>query len=343
MNGNEAMQLKPVPVAPNMPTQAPTAGEAIVYDFGAERRAFADGMAGLRKPFPRECYGKLPKGGASLDYVGHAAVTDRLLSIDPTGNWEPLAFDAAGLPAFSRDTNGKPIGLWIRLTILGVTRLGFGTVMPNAFDAEKPLIGDALRNAAMRCGGALDLWSKDELESELPPKAGGKPIPAPTARPTAAQAAAAAPKTSPPPARAQAAPAAPGEELAPLPPRGDPQANAPIGAEVSIWEVREHGTDEVRAFQFDLPAIDEWFEQEIGGRSAVLKSRRWSELFGGDPALVDVARRQVSKSWLTVQAGGTLSDAEKMLIRCLSNVDFPEGEPFDWATGSTDGAKAVTT
>jgi hypothetical protein len=37
----------------------------------------------LRKPFPAESIGKLPKGGAMLDYVGHAAVTDRLLAVDP--------------------------------------------------------------------------------------------------------------------------------------------------------------------------------------------------------------------------------------------------------------------
>ena len=37
----------------------------------------------LRKPFPKESIGKLPKGNAMLDYVGHAAVTDRLLTVDP--------------------------------------------------------------------------------------------------------------------------------------------------------------------------------------------------------------------------------------------------------------------
>jgi hypothetical protein len=110
--------------------------------------------AELRKPFPPKVVGKLPKGNATLDYVGHAAVTDRLLAIDPTWNWQPLAFDEAGLPAF---TTGK--GLWIKLTVCGVTRLGFGDGV-----SVKECIGDAIRNAAMRCGVALDLWSKDELE-----------------------------------------------------------------------------------------------------------------------------------------------------------------------------------
>lgn len=108
----------------------------------------------LRKPFPQSAIGKLPKGGTQLDYVGHAAVTDRLLAIDPEWTWEPFALDENGLPALDRSGN-----LWIRLTICGVTRIGVGDGK-NA----KEVIGDALRNAAMRFGVALDLWSKEELE-----------------------------------------------------------------------------------------------------------------------------------------------------------------------------------
>ena len=83
-----------------------------------------------------------------LDYVGHAALTDRLLDADPNWSWEPVAF-RDGLPAF--DNTG---GLWIRLTVCGVTRLGYGHAAgkpsqdPGA--REKEVIGDALRNAAMR-------------------------------------------------------------------------------------------------------------------------------------------------------------------------------------------------
>lgn len=111
----------------------------------------------LRKPFPKEVVGKLPRGGIQLDYVGHAAVTDRLLNVDPEWHWEPLATDEAGNPALDAEGN-----LWIKLTVMGVTRLGVG-------DGRnmKERIGDALRNAAMRFGVALDLWSKDELESTL--------------------------------------------------------------------------------------------------------------------------------------------------------------------------------
>jgi hypothetical protein len=99
-----------------------------------------------------------------LDYVGHAALTDRLLDTDLAWNWEPLAFKE-GLPAF--DATG---GLWIRLTVCGVTRLGYGNAAGKAYmdvgAREKEVIGDALRNAAMRFGAALDLWHKGDLHIE---------------------------------------------------------------------------------------------------------------------------------------------------------------------------------
>lgn len=107
----------------------------------------------LRKQFPPESVGKLPKGGAMLDYVGHAAVTDRLLTVDPDWSWEPFAVGPDGLPVPDREGN-----LWIRLTVCGVTRIGVGDGK-NA----KERIGDALRNAAMRFGVALDLWAKENL------------------------------------------------------------------------------------------------------------------------------------------------------------------------------------
>ena len=96
-----------------------------------------------------------------LDYVGHAALTDRLLDSDPNWSWEPMALKD-GLPAF--DATG---GLWIRLTVLGVTRLGYGHAAMSSFkevgSREKEVIGDALRNAAMRFGAALEMWHKGEL------------------------------------------------------------------------------------------------------------------------------------------------------------------------------------
>lgn len=123
----------------------------------------ADQAEALRKPFPASSVGKLPKAGTTLDYVGHAAVTDRLLKVDPEWTWEPMATDAIGNPVPVLNAEGFPIALWIRLTVCGVTRPGVGTVKAGAQEAEKQLISDAIRNAAMRFGVALDLWSKEEL------------------------------------------------------------------------------------------------------------------------------------------------------------------------------------
>lgn len=140
----------------------------------------------MRTPFPAHQIGKLAKGSKAqtqcaanekancavcggwhhpkmihLDYVGHAALTDRLLDVDPDWVWEPLAF-RDGLPAF--DSTG---GLWIKLTVSGTTRLGYGNAPTSEYkevgSREKEVIGDALRNAAMRFGAALDLWHKGDL------------------------------------------------------------------------------------------------------------------------------------------------------------------------------------
>lgn len=104
-----------------------------------------------------------------LSYVGHAALTDRLLDADPSWNWEPLALTTEGLPLF--DATG---GLWIRLTVCGITRLGYGHAPGSTFkeigSREKEVIGDALRNAAMRFGAALELWHKGDLHVEPEPE-----------------------------------------------------------------------------------------------------------------------------------------------------------------------------
>ena len=123
------------------------------------------GLELLRAPFPAHQISTIPKGGVKLSYVGHAALTDRLLDADPSWTWEPLAMNE-GLPVF--DGFG---GMWIRLTVCGVTRLGYGHAgTKEGGDAIKEVIGDALRNAAMRFGAALDLWHKGELHKETPPE-----------------------------------------------------------------------------------------------------------------------------------------------------------------------------
>jgi hypothetical protein len=150
-------------------------------------------LAKLREPFPPNQISKLPKPTKKqtddvkadfkkgircvicgswhhpdvvhLDYVGHAALTDRLLDTDINWSWEPVGFTPEGLPALDR--NG---GLWIKLTVCGVTRYGYGAADgKSGGDAMKEMIGDALRNAAMRFGAALDLWHKGDLHVEDTP------------------------------------------------------------------------------------------------------------------------------------------------------------------------------
>lgn len=137
-------------------------------------------LAKLREPFPPNQIGKLPKGGIQLDFLGHGFLTQRLLDVDPLWNWEPVALDPGGLPLL--DEFG---GLWIRLTVCGVTRLGYGDAGgKKGPDAIKVAIGDALRNAGMRFGLALDLWCKGDPDAvvakQSQPKA--QPLPAHVAK-----------------------------------------------------------------------------------------------------------------------------------------------------------------
>lgn len=110
----------------------------------------------------KECGGYHGLPAAHLEYIGHAALTARLLDVDPFWSWEPVGADSQGLPALDKDG-----GLWIRLTVAGMTRLGYGDAQgKTGGNATKERIGDALRNAGMRFGAALDLWHKGVLEME---------------------------------------------------------------------------------------------------------------------------------------------------------------------------------
>ena len=107
----------------------------------------------------KECGGWHHKNVQHLDYMGHAAVTDRLLEVDPLWDWDYIAKDANGNPIYEQIG-----GLWITLTICGVTRKAYGAAEdkkgPNAI---KEIIGDAIRNGAMRFGVGLELWHKGVL------------------------------------------------------------------------------------------------------------------------------------------------------------------------------------
>lgn len=181
--------------AERMKTLYPTIAASWPQKEQSMTAATKTGLALMREPFPENQISKLPKpkskdapkgrcpecGGwhglpaVHLDYVGHAALTARLLDADPAWTWEPVAFDDKGLPAL--DANG---GLWIRLTISGVTRLGYGDAQGKTGpDAMKERIGDALRNAGMRFGAALDLWHKGDLYAHTEDdNAAAKPQPA---------------------------------------------------------------------------------------------------------------------------------------------------------------------
>ena len=156
------------------------------------------GLALLRKPFPANQISKLPKpykkdspkgkcnecGGyhglpaVHLDYVGHAALTDRLLDADPAWTWEPVP-DPVSVGLVS-----APGGMWIKLTVCGVSRYGFGHPDgKTGGDAVKETIGDALRNAAMRFGAALDLWHKGDLHKTDDEEQETPAAPAPVAVP----------------------------------------------------------------------------------------------------------------------------------------------------------------
>jgi hypothetical protein len=115
---------------------------------------------------PADMVGKLPKAGITLDYVGHATVTKILLDIDPLWTLEPIC-DERGIPIVETNAKNECV-MWGRLTVLGHTRLGVGSCPGGAFDREKQLVGDLLRNCAMRFGIATALWSKEEWSQPAP-------------------------------------------------------------------------------------------------------------------------------------------------------------------------------
>ena len=145
-----------------------------------DREALRQLLAEWASP-PAEMVDVIPKGGVELKYLGHAATTRALLECDPTWWWEPMAFDADGLPLLVTDDQGRPIGLWGYLHLCGVRRPGYGSCLPGKSDAVKELVGDFLRNAGMRAGIGLDLWKKDHPEKDktAPRKAKAAPLPSP--------------------------------------------------------------------------------------------------------------------------------------------------------------------
>jgi hypothetical protein len=110
--------------------------------------------------------------GVTLSYVGHVHTSATLDDIDPDWQLE-LVTTATGMPDIQsrpyrvtrRDgsvaAEGNMLTLWGKITVLGFTRWCVGSVDALKPDAEKELIGDVLRNGAMRVGVFAGLWSKD--------------------------------------------------------------------------------------------------------------------------------------------------------------------------------------
>ena len=103
--------------------------------------------------------GTIPRNGINLAYVSHADITKILIEVDPAWSWQPIEW-VNGRPAINVE-NGTAT-MWGTLTLLGKPMLGVGSVRADKQDLDKELVGDFLRNAAMRFGIALSLWSKQD-------------------------------------------------------------------------------------------------------------------------------------------------------------------------------------
>ena len=110
--------------------------------------------------------GTIPRNGINLSYVSHAEITRILIEIDPMWNWQPVAWQD-GRPAINI-TNGVAT-MWATLTLLNKSLIGVGSVRSDKPDYEKELVGDFLRNAAMRFGICLSLWSKQDFSQHQEP------------------------------------------------------------------------------------------------------------------------------------------------------------------------------
>lgn len=147
----------------------------------AREAQLRDILTGYAVPDP-SIVGTLPKGGRQLSFVGHADITRILIEIDPLWYWEPMAEDG-GVPAI-KIANGFA-HMAGTLYIHGIGRTGIGSVQEGKQDLYKELVSDFLRNAAMRFGIALKLWSNQEWDdlkesaqenwSEPAPKAQPRP------------------------------------------------------------------------------------------------------------------------------------------------------------------------
>ena len=78
--------------------------------------------------------GKLPRGGGSLDFVGHAEITKILIEVDPLWSWQPCGW-TEGRPAI-HVVNGMAV-MWGILTVHGKDIIGVGSVKHDKAELDK--------------------------------------------------------------------------------------------------------------------------------------------------------------------------------------------------------------
>lgn len=122
-------------------------------------------LAKLPKPYKKDsekgqcdvCGGFHGLPAMHLDYMGHAEVTLALLDADPLWNWGAVC-DEFGTPIIVKE--GSRFVMWGWLEVCSVRRVCVGTCDAGKGEPEKELIGDLIRNGAMRFGIGVKLWSK---------------------------------------------------------------------------------------------------------------------------------------------------------------------------------------
>jgi hypothetical protein len=125
---------------------------------------------------PKELLSKLDRGkGVKLDYMGHADTTLALIAVDPEFSYDYARDDRGRMDVYESGS------LWVvegTLTVHGVTRPCVGTCEKRKVEIHKELLGDLLRNGAMRFGIATGLWSKldDVTDAHFAKPAEPKPL-----------------------------------------------------------------------------------------------------------------------------------------------------------------------
>lgn len=105
--------------------------------------------------------------------VNIGTVIARISSVDPHWSWRPFALDENGLPAYTCDKDGEPVGLWILLTIGGISMPGYGSYPRRNASIRDPgftatLVSQAIKHAARFFGVGLELRAKGAyLEEEI--------------------------------------------------------------------------------------------------------------------------------------------------------------------------------